>query len=313
MSLKMRAERNAPKSAPKSASNFWYTLLPVSCHDGSLISLFLFEGFLVKTPVLMLCVTLSGCSLIQRQNSEKAVASVLVSDSQESALGLQVHEELKTQNTKFLNNAKVEAFINNLAQKLMPQAAADRQLEWMWFIIDDPKMVNAFATPGGRIYVYTGLILAARNEAEIVGVLGHEIGHVVARHSARQLVAAKGLETVAAMALGKDSSDVAQLAAGLAGKGAMLAYGRDMELESDTYGVRYANGAGYNPKALADFFETLKAKKGVAPEFMTWFSTHPSDDSRIAKINKLIAVNGYNATNMGGPTLAEIKRELGAK
>ncbi len=257
--------------------------------------------------------TVSGCSMLQRQNSERAVASVLVSDQQESALGLQVHEELKTQNTKFLSNPRVENYVNSLAQKLMPQASSDRKLDWLWFIIDDPKMVNAFATPGGRIYVYTGLILAAKNEAEIVGVLGHEIGHVVARHSARQLVAAKGLETVAAMALGKDSSDVTQLAAGLAGKGAMLAYGRDMELEADTYGVRYANGAGYNPNALATFFETLKAKKGASPEFMTWFSTHPSDDTRIAKIAELIATNGYGATSLGGDSLAAIQKELGAR
>ncbi len=265
--------------------------------------------------LLCLCValTLSACSALQRQNTERSIASVLVSDSQESALGLQVHEELKTQNTKFLDNAKVSAYVGALANKLMPQASADRKLDWFWFIIDDPKTVNAFATPGGRVYVYTGLLLAAKNEAEVVGVLGHEMGHVVARHSARQLVAAKGLETVAAMAMGKDSSDVAQLAAGLAGKGAMLAYGRDMELEADTYGVRYANGAGYNPKALADFFETLKAKKGATPEFMTWFSTHPSDDARMAKIAEMIAAQGLKASNMGGDEFRAIQRELGAK
>lgn len=256
---------------------------------------------------------LVGCSTVQRQQTERAVAQVLISDDQEFQLGLQVHEELKKQNTKFNEDPVVGLYVEGLAKKLLAQASQDRKLEWMWFVIDDPETINAFATPGGRIYVYTGLLLAAENEAEIVGVLGHEIGHVVARHSARQLVGAYGLQTVIDMALGKDAGDVAKVAAGLAGKGAMLAYGRDMELESDQYGARYAAGAGYDPRGLATFFEKLKAKYGDTGPVMTWFSTHPSNSDRINKLAEYIATNNLSGALTTSDQLKAVQAKLGKK
>ena len=213
-----------------------------------------------RSALLALCIFASACTLTQRRDTEKVIAQSLISDDQEFQLGLQVHEQLKKDNTKFLENPTVELYVESLARKMIAEANKERKLDWKWFVIDDPATVNAFATPGGRIYVYTGLLLAAENEAEVIGVLGHEIGHVVGRHSARQLVASNGLQVVVDMALGKNGGEVAKLAAGLAGKGAQLAYGRDMELEADQYGARYASGAGYDPRGLATFFEKLKAK-----------------------------------------------------
>jgi predicted Zn-dependent protease len=260
--------------------------------------------------LLALTFTLTACSMMQRSQTEQIVAATLISDQQESDLGFQVHEELKKENTKFLENPDVGFYVSGLVQKLTPLASADRPgVKWQYFVIDDPKTVNAFATPGGRIYVYTGLLLAAENEAEVLGVLGHELGHVVARHSARQLVAAKGLETVGAMALGKNPSDVAVLAAGLVGKGSIMAYGRDMELEADQYGAKYANTAGYDPRGLATFFEKLKAK-GEVPEFLTFLSTHPSNTERIEKITAAIAANNYQSKELGGPALKAVQAKI---
>lgn len=267
----------------------------------------------MRTIVIAVTLALAGCTMVQRQQTEKTIAQVLISDEQEFQLGFQVHEELKKQNTKFNENPKVGLYVESLGRKLIDQANRERKLDWMWFVIDDPNTVNAFATPGGRIYVYTGLLLAAENEAEIVGVLGHEIGHVVARHSARQLVAAKGLETVAAMALGKDAGNVAQVAAGLAGKGAILAYGRDMELEADTYGARYSSGAGYDPRGLATFFEKLKAKYGDTGPVLTWFSTHPSSSDRVSKLTAFIAEQNLGGRELGAANLKPIQAELGKK
>lgn len=267
-----------------------------------------------RTSALSALVVLSlGCSLAQRRDTEKAIAQSLISDDQEFQLGLQVHEQLKKDETKFLENPKVELYVESLARKLIAEANKERQLEWRWFVIDDPNQINAFATPGGRIYVYTGLILAADNEAEIVGVLGHEIGHVVGRHSARQLVATHGLQTVIDMALGKDSQDVAKLAAGLAGKGAQLAYGRDMELESDQYGARYASRAGYDPRGLATFFEKLKAKHGDTGPVLTFLSTHPANSDRITRVTELIAAENLTGTELGVASLKAIQAELGKK
>ncbi len=268
----------------------------------------------MKTIVLALTVVaLAGCAGVQRQDAEKTIAAVLISDEQETQLGLQVHEELKKQNTKFLADQEVGLYVERLSTQLTQQASKERQLNWRWFVIDDPKTVNAFATPGGRIYVYTGLLLAAENEAEVVGVLGHEIGHVVARHSARQLVAAKGLETVTAMALGKQPGEVAQLASALAAKGAMLAYGRSEETEADEYGARFSNAIGSNPQALMTFFQKLQAQSGAQPEFMVWLSTHPSNTERINHLAAYIAERHLTATGLGGPELKAIQKRLGAR
>jgi predicted Zn-dependent protease len=265
------------------------------------------------TTLTVVLVAVSGCSALQRQQTERAVAQVLVSDDQEFQLGLQVHEELKKQNTKFNENQVVGLYVEGLAKKLLAQANQDRKLDWMWYVIDDPETINAFATPGGRIYVYTGLLLAAENEAEIIGVLGHEIGHVVARHSARQLVGQYGLQTVANMALGENAGDVAKVAAGLVGKGALLAYGRDMELEADQYGARYAAGAGYDPRGLMTFFEKLKAKYGDTGPVLTWLSTHPSSSDRINKLAEYIAANDLHGSLTGDDRLKAVQAELGKK
>lgn len=264
----------------------------------------------MRFAVLIAVVVFSSCTLTQRRQTEQVVAATLITDAQETELGFQVHEELKKENTKFLENPDVGFYVGGLVNKLKPLADQDRAgVKWQYFVIDDPKTVNAFATPGGRIYVYTGLLLEAENEAEVVGVLGHELGHVVARHSARQLVAAKGLETVAAMALGKDPGDVAVLAAGLIGKGSIMAYGRDMELESDHYGAKYANAAGYAPQGLASFFEKLKAK-GELPGFLTFLSTHPANTERIEKINAHIAGEGLQSKELGAASLKAIQAKI---
>ncbi len=255
----------------------------------------------------------TGCTLTQRRDTEKAIAQTLISDQQEFELGFQVQEQLKKDNTKFYENATVGVYVEGLVGKLTAEANKERKVEWHIYIIDDPTTVNAFATPGGRIYVYTGLLLAAENEAEIVGVLGHEIGHVVGRHSARQLVAANGMQAVADMALGKNAGDIAKLTAGLAGKGVQLAYGRDMELEADQYGARFASAIGYDPRGLATFFEKLKAKYGDTGPVLTFLSTHPANSERINDVTQLIAAEHLTGTELGVAALQPIKAELKKK
>lgn len=265
------------------------------------------------TMAMVAALAATGCTTMQRRQTERTVADVLISDDQEFKLGLQVHEELKKQNTKFNEDPVVGAYVEGLARKLLAQANQDRKLDWMWYVIDDPETINAFATPGGRIYVYTGLLLAAENEAEIIGVLGHEIGHVVARHGARQLVGQYGLQTVANMALGKNAGEVSQVVAGLVGKGALLAYGRDMELEADQYGAKYASGAGYDPRGLVTFFEKLKAKYGDTGPVMTWFSTHPATSDRISLLNAYIAEHQLSGSSLGDGGLKAAQAALGKK
>lgn len=260
----------------------------------------------------LFCLAIS-CTAAQRRGAEKAVARALISDAQETQLGLQVHQELLKQNTAFLQNPAVTGYVEGLAGKLTAQTDRVRPLAWSWFVIDDPSTVNAFATPGGRIYVYSGLLLAAENEAEVVGILGHEMGHVVGRHSARQLVAAYGLQAITQVALGEDPADLALIAAALAGKGAQLAYGRDMELEADHDGARYASGAGYDPRGIATFFQRLEGAGGARPGWLNFLSSHPAPSDRVAEVNALVAAEQLTGAELGVASLKRVQGVLGKR
>jgi predicted Zn-dependent protease len=171
-------------------------------------------------------------------------------------------------------------------------------------VINDPKTVNAFATPGGYLYVYSGLLLAADDSAELAGVLGHEAGHVVARHSARQMVDAFGLETLASIAAGKNPGAASQLASAVAGKGAMLSFSRADETEADEYGARYASAAGYDPHGIATFFEKLVKSEGKQPGWAAMLSDHPATPERIQHVDQYIAE--HHLTGKGGTSGTEI-------
>lgn len=264
----------------------------------------------VRLGALSLAAFTLSCTTAQRVATETLIARTMVSDEQETQLGLQVHSELQRLNTRFSTNETAHAYVKGLLGKLIPLANKERNVDWQFFLIDDLKTVNAFATPGGRIYVYTGLLAAAGDEAEVVGVLGHELGHVVGRHTARQLVEQNGISAVAALALGKNPSQLGQLVAGLLGNGAMLAHSRASETESDEYGARYADAAGYAPQGLARFFERLDKQQGRTPAILTWLSTHPSPDQRVAHINAFIAQAGLKGTDTGADRLAAVQRSL---
>lgn len=251
-------------------------------------------------------------------NVEKTVATVLVSDAQEDAIGQQVHTELGTATAekpalKYVTDPQVNAYVEGLVALLIPHADKDRPSKWHVYVIDDPKTVNAFATPGAQIYVYTGLLLTAGNEAEVVGILGHEMGHVVARHSARQLVNVYGLNALSAVALGKDPGTAAQIAAAIVGNGTLLAHSRSDENEADTYAVKYAAAANYDASAIAGFFEKLIAAQGNTPRILTWMSTHPAPADRIATVNQLVMDRGLAGRGeVGAERLVPIKARIAA-
>ena len=167
---------------------------------------------------------------------------------------------------KLVTDSRVIDRVQRITERLVAQAVKFRpdSARWQWSVqvIDDPKTVNAFATPGGHLYVYSGLLLAADNPSEIAGVLSHESGHVVGRHSARQMVDAFGLQAVTALALGKNPGLASQVAAGVTGKGLMLANSRGDETEADEYGAKYASAAGYDPRGLITFFQKLQKQEG---------------------------------------------------
>jgi predicted Zn-dependent protease len=245
----------------------------------------------------------AGCTHAQRAGAETAVAKALISDEQEGQIGLQVKSELEQkEKVKYLEGGEITSFVKSITDKVLPLAEKDRPgTKWQVKVIDDPKTVNAFATPGGFLYVYSGLLLAAANPAEVAGVLSHESGHVVARHSARQMVDAFGLQAVAQLALGQNPGLASQLASGVAGKGLMLANSREDETEADEYGAKYASAAGYDPRGLVTFFEKLAKGEGSASAVTKFLSDHPSTPDRIAHVEKYIAENHLTATGGRDP------------
>ncbi|WP_242396089.1 M48 family metallopeptidase [Anaeromyxobacter oryzisoli] len=269
-----------------------------------------------RRPLLapLASLALAACAH-QRIAAETALANVLIPPSQEKQLGLQVKQQLEQeQHVQYVDDPVVTGYVGEVAGRILAQAKKDRpDVDWSVKVINDPKTVNAFAVPGGWLYVYSGLLLAADDTAEVAGVLGHESGHVVARHSARQMVDAFGLETLASLALGKNPGAASQLAAGLAGKTALLAYSRGDESEADEYGARYASAAGYDPHGIATFFQKLERGEGKQPGWAAFLSTHPATPDRIEKVNAYI--EQHHLTGSGGRSgveLAKVKKRLEA-
>ena len=147
-----------------------------------------------------------GCSAQQRRGLETSAAKAVISDEQEQQLGLQVKNELEQQqHVKYITDPAINSYVQSVVDRILPFAKKDRpDQKWELHVIDDLKTVNAFATPGGYIYVYSGILTEADNEAELAGVLSHESGHVVARHSARQMVDEYGLDAIVALAIGQN-------------------------------------------------------------------------------------------------------------
>ena len=234
-----------------------------------------------------------------------------MSDEQEDQLGAQVKQELDKQGTKYIQDPEIVNYVQGVAKKIFVSADKDRPgVKWQVFVIDDPKQVNAFATPGGYLFVYSGLLMAADNEAQLAGVWGHESGHVVARHSAQQMVNTMGAETVIQMALGQNPNQLASLAANLAEKGALLAYSREDETQADEYGARYSAQAGYDPHGIIQFFEKLKTMEGNQPAFAKYLSDHPATEDRITHLQQYIKDKGLTGTELGAERLQPVKQKL---
>jgi predicted Zn-dependent protease len=258
-------------------------------------------------PVLSIAVTAAACAGAQRVQTETALAKVLVSDAEAEKIGEQVHVELEKQGVRYVRDSTVTTYVEALGQKIFDLARDDRPgVDYHVHVIDDPKSVNAFATPGGHIYIYSGLLLAAANEAELAGVLGHETGHVAGRHVERAMVNAYGLQALSALALGENPSAAAAIAASLTGTGLLRAHSRSEEIEADEYGARYLSRLGYDPHAMITFFQKLQQSEGRSPRALGWLHTHPVTSERIENLQDYIARNGLK----GGTLNAERHRSI---
>ena len=256
----------------------------------------------------------AGCaSSPLRDRVETSAAKALIPPEQAKQIGLQVQAELQKQGVRFVSDPTVDGWVAKVAEPLFAVARKARPDlgDWRVHVIDDPKTVNAFATTGGDLYVYSGLVLLADDGAELGGVLGHEIGHVALYHVQRQMVDALGLEALTALALGKSPGVATQIAAGVGGKAAMLANSRGDEKQADEWGAIHANEAGYDPRGLVRFFKKLEAQEGHTSQALGWLSDHPATPSRVQDVENLIREKSLRATGQGPPGLDAVKAALG--
>lgn len=213
---------------------------------------------------------------------------IALSPEQEIQLGLDGRDYMIQQSGGLYADEEVQEYIDQIGHRVVQNSdARNSPYQYEFHVLADPNQVNAFAMPGGQIFITLGLLKRLENEDQVAGVLGHEIGHVVGRHSAEQMAKqdlTQGLVGAAGVVGGDMSS--AQYAQ-MIGNMVNLKYGREDELESDELGVRFMVQTGYNPEALIRVMEILNEASGgqAPPEFQ---STHPNPENRIAKIQEAI-------------------------
>lgn len=234
--------------------------------------------------VLAVMVLLSGCQTVPETGRSRIL---LTSAAEESRMGLSAFEELKQKlpiSRDAERNARVQRIGARLRQVIGPDMPA-AQWEFVVFVSDE---LNAFALPGGKVGVYTGLMDFVGNDAELAAVIGHEIAHVVLRHGGERMsnniLAGLAGVAVAVGSEGRRDGEWARVIGGLGIAGTVLAYSREHESEADRVGTRYAARAGYDPRAAVDFWRKMLAQSGQKPAFTKYFSTHPLGQDRIAAL-----------------------------
>lgn len=210
--------------------------------------------------------------------------------SQDIELGKQVYDEILANPSEYpivpeKGNEQIYSYVRGIVSKLLATGNVSyaRDFAWKISIINDPKVQNAFATPGGYIFLYTGLMKFLDSEDQLAGVLGHEMAHAAKRHSTRQLTKILGVQVLADAVLGKKET-VKQVATAIVG----LSFSRDNETEADSFSVKYLCPTPYNASGAAGFFKKI-AGQATPPE---WMSTHPNPSNRIKNIeSKAKALN----------------------
>lgn len=225
----------------------------------------------------------------KRQINSGLIAKMSGSTEKEVRMGREAAAEVDRQ-AKFVDDPVITEYVNRVGQNIVLHS--DAKVPFTIKVIDSDE-VNAFALPGGFFYVNKGLILAADNEAELAGVMAHEIAHVAARHAVENQAKMSLLEYAAlggSIFLGGIPGLIYQNTAGIGLLGIFLKFSRSAEEEADRLGVQYMYAAGYDPGAMATMFEKLEAKNKKKPGFISRaFATHPAPPDRRASALALAA------------------------
>jgi predicted Zn-dependent protease len=244
-----------------------------------------FRTYQILIPVAALLL-LSKCSC----DLFGATGALLISENDESRLGYSFDSTLAQTDSgkkqfpifapKSDDSAKARDYVVNLAQEILHAIPKDDRpgYDFKFTLIDQP-VINAFAVPGGYVYIYTGIIKAMKDESELACVLGHEITHVTHHHYRDAMAKEAGLSLLLQALLGNNSGQLAQLVGASLGQMALLKVSRDNESEADQYGTEYAGNVGRNPLGVAKFFSRMP-KEGL----LAMASTHPAPETRVADV-----------------------------
>ncbi|HEY0961835.1 MAG TPA: M48 family metalloprotease [Pseudomonadales bacterium] len=231
---------------------------------------------------------------------------VLMRESTELEKGKELHEEMLKENAVY-QDANLVDYVNRVGQRLA--AVSHRpELEYTFTIIDSPD-INAFALPGGYVYINRGLMTFLNTEAQLAAVLGHEIGHITARHAVRQQTAGRASNVLTATAsvasVLATGTNVLGETAGLFGGALISGYGREMELEADGLGAEYLQKAGYDPNAMVEVIGVLKNHEDFMKRTSTRgqayhgvFATHPRNDTRLKEAVGAASAQAGAVTNI---------------
>lgn len=224
--------------------------------------------------------------------------------SEDQKLGAQFDQQIRNSSSEYplLNNSSARRYVQSIVDKIKraPDVEYDDTFAYKVEIINDDETINAFCTPGGYIYVYTGLIKMLDNEAGLAGVIGHEIAHAERRHSTSRMTKQLGVQTVMDMVMGTNNSQTIDLAANAITGLGLLANSRADEDEADEYSFKYLQSTVWYPGGIRYFFDKVKGRGGSSLEEL--FSTHPLPQSRLDNLNDRL-----RKENIPPPTEAQLR------
>ncbi len=211
----------------------------------------------------------------------------LISSDEEVKMGQEFSVEVAKEDTIY-NNPEVTAYVQSVGQRIVQHS--DRQDIQYHFAVIRKDEINAFALPGGYVYVYTGLMKDIDDESMLAAVLAHEVGHVTARHAAKKLSAMYTVQSIQTAVLGENPGFFASVFAGAMKTGGFLAFSRQDEYEADQLGVKYMYAAGYDPNGMVDLMGKLKSvESGEPSKLEKMLATHPPTSERLTRIEATVA------------------------
>jgi predicted Zn-dependent protease len=252
-----------------------------------------------RAPFILLA--LFGVPLLTQCAWFGNIGSLLVSEQDEARLGKEFDNHLRTDPAAkkeypvFVANTPerkaMQDYVIGLAKEVYAAVPAKERPDYAFtYTLIDADVQNAFAVPGGYVYIYTGILKTMKDESELMGVLGHEIAHVTQHHYRDALAKETGLQVLLQVLVGEDAGQLKQLVAQSFGTLASLSFSRDNESDADKAGTRYLATTGRNPLGIAKYFQRVKSP---GPQ---WLSTHPAPKNRVGAVGSQVRGNtGYAA------------------